>query len=54
MSFFIRLYVFLYDSEIYVIMVDTPENLPGWVIWLIFIFAILTTLVKWVLPVIKP
>jgi len=34
-------------------MVDTPENLPGWVIWLIIIFAVLAILVKWVLPVIK-
>ena len=23
-------------------MVDTPENLPGWVIWLVIIFAILS------------
>lgn len=35
------------------IVVDTPVNLPGWVIWLIIVFIVLTILVKWLLPVIK-
>ena len=45
--------MFLYNSEIFILMVDTPENLPGWVIWLVIIFAILSILGKYLLPVIR-